>query len=1340
MNLIRKITATAALVALVSGLFTTGVSAASTADIENANKLANAGIINDHSSNPALYELNRNLLRQELAATVRGVAGIDKKATCDNEFMDVSATNPNNWACYTVEALRDADMIAANDYFRPEANVTNAEAIGMVVKACKMGYEYDSSNSDSWQKQVVDFAASKGIVENFSDYDALATRGFAFSAAANCVEEEGAWETDELICQLLGNCEENEGSEEGENTTPVVTGEDMLMVELSPETPADGNVAAGAARVAMLAFDVSAGNSDVTLKNLDLRFTGLGNSRYIKDLAVYSGLQKVTKGNKKFQSDDTADLTFEKNVVIKAWETKTLFVTATIDQEASNYNQTLQITLTDLEASSMVKGDNLVGSTLTPVLVSNVGKVELKSVNKITNTLNVGEVSTLAEFTLDETSDKEDVTVRSMTMQLDGSFDTDDLSDLALYADGTEIVASFEVKNSELEIELSHTIVKDKKVKFQLKGSVSGSVNEDMKIEFENDAIYAIGDSSNVSISIDTTNNGANRELADIDIEGSEINIAFNRNDKDEAKPGADDVELATVDLSAASDYTIEELTFTVQNNDSTSPKNIEDIVKTFELDGSTYDTVTGENTTTAVYTFEDLDLTSGEAKKLPLVMDLVNDTSIDGAELEITLNVVKVKDEDNNETYTSSSTPSLSTILSNNSFTSKTIEVKSASLEITSTQVNDTRLVLGNGVKTVLYKGKLSVGDADSIVLSDLNLEKSGDYNASVDVNDVISDVTLNIGGKTFRWDVETNTIEFNNINANIAAGADNVEMLVVATLKENDSITTPNNVIGFQLQKPSVDADDSEGDEVLTKRLDNANINLTKTTLNKMGTFSVEAITNWDHKDQMQDVVLAGTNSVNLGEVKLHADQEDAQVKRLTFEVNAAAAVPVPTFTAATTTANVPVTTAQTQVMTITIPTNLTGGTFSIDVDGNPITGNNITDLATNIAGTANVGTATVAGNVITVTAATAGTGFTLTNPQFNGSVESSIMIETVTPNIAASTWVASVKTLTLAASPVLAAGMVVEVDVDGVTLSENFNTDTATTLGNLATNIAGTANVGTATVAGNVITVTAATAGTDFVLANARVRTAGSTWDFSSTFKNVRIKDGSKTIADNAVLTFDGTRTLITFKDFTLDASNSSIDTMLVADLEKYDTAGWETNASLGDFTISAYTSLTNPDLLEVKGKSSQETYGASNLTATAGATEQVSIVPVILTVSVSNKLGEDDRNAEVSFTINKGNNTLDNDDVVVTDFEFTDNITGLIIRDDEGSNVFSGGTVSNVATLTTPTSISNWDKFEVLKQSTVYGEVRIAKNGVRYTVDSIPYTSSNDSILDLGTYSN
>ncbi|MFC1797707.1 hypothetical protein ACFLY2_00525 [Patescibacteria group bacterium] len=74
MNLFKKTTATIALVALVSGIFSAGVSANSATQIEAANALAASGYIVDHSEDTSGYELNRDALRQEAFVILNAIA------------------------------------------------------------------------------------------------------------------------------------------------------------------------------------------------------------------------------------------------------------------------------------------------------------------------------------------------------------------------------------------------------------------------------------------------------------------------------------------------------------------------------------------------------------------------------------------------------------------------------------------------------------------------------------------------------------------------------------------------------------------------------------------------------------------------------------------------------------------------------------------------------------------------------------------------------------------------------------------------------------------------------------------------------------------------------------------------------------------------------------------------------------------------------------------------------------------------------------------------------------------------------------------------------------------
>ena len=200
----KKFLAVLALFLLSSG----AIHAYTSSQLDAANTLANEGIINDNSSNPSGYNLDQNVLRQEIAAVARWVAGISKTTSCSNSFSDVSVTNPNTWACYSIEALLNADLIASNSTFRPEDNITKAEGLGMLVKAaCGDDYSYNSAESGSWQQQVVAYASDKLIVDSFTDYNTPATRGWVFEtwadAMSSCGEDKEALEILEELLEGL---------------------------------------------------------------------------------------------------------------------------------------------------------------------------------------------------------------------------------------------------------------------------------------------------------------------------------------------------------------------------------------------------------------------------------------------------------------------------------------------------------------------------------------------------------------------------------------------------------------------------------------------------------------------------------------------------------------------------------------------------------------------------------------------------------------------------------------------------------------------------------------------------------------------------------------------------------------------------------------------------------------------------------------------------------------------------------------------------------------------------------------------------------------------------------
>jgi len=895
MNLFRKVIASVTLTALVISTGATSVSAYSNDDLTAANGLANAGVIKNNSANPANYNFAGTLTRAEAAKIAVNLdSEISANTTCANKFADVTATTPNTWVCGYVEALLGAGKISANAKYNPNSNLSKAEATKLMLEAT--GHTDIFSGASNWQAEVVAFAAENDIVSSFTDYNTPATRAFTFGVSYNAMNTDT---TTDFTCDstfaALGLCDIDVTTPTTKKpTTPVVVtpaSNKGASVSLSPKTPVDGDVAANTSRTAVLVFDVTAGNEDLTLKQATLDYTWLSDSKDIDDVSIYIGNEKVSK-TKSF-SDNYLDLSFDKNIVINAGETKSLTVTVKI--ENSNGNDSHQITLSTLKTNwGNLIGTPIVGATLKPVNVTNRAMLEVKS-DTASNTVTIGESVVLAGFELKETSDKENVLVKSITFHVNGWIDEDDLSNLVLTAEGVKISSDLKVNwDDEIIANLNYTIVADASVDFELEWVVTGSIGQNIHIEFESDDdIYAVGVNTgvNVSFATDKGANGSNVNIAESEsIEWSEINISFEKSDIDEAKPDTEEVLVGNLKVTTTTDdYTITETRVQVTATGLPSGKTINDLIEKIELGGVADDNSSAENNsntaTSAVYRFDDIDLKSNEV--LPLTFDIVDDAKFNGARLTFQIVIVEVEDDEENIKYTSGSTPSLDSILSTTALDNQTIDIESASFTLTNTSINDRLLVLGNGAETIVYKGKISVWDSDDVKIQDFDLVKNTPtHNITVNLNKVIDKATLNIGGQTFDAKIKANSVDFSSINAVIKAGTDNVEVLVTVKLKDNDSVTN-HQKIALKLALTNNDLEDSNWDALNSANTDIAlsTVNPVSTELLDRGTLAIKVINEADTDDNLENTVLAGESNVTIAEVEIEAEYENMKVKELSF-----------------------------------------------------------------------------------------------------------------------------------------------------------------------------------------------------------------------------------------------------------------------------------------------------------------------------------------------------------------------------------------------------------------------------------------------------------------------
>lgn len=637
MNLFRKTTATVALVTLVSGIFSAWVSASSN-EIESANALAAAGYINDNSDNTAAYNLNQNVLRQEIAAVARGIAGLDKKASCDNSFSDVSSTNPNNWACSSVEALLDAGLISANAKFNPESNISKAESIGMMVKA-SFGdeYSYDSSSDNSWQEQVVWFAVSKGIVSNFTNYDDSATRGFVFEVANNAmVASEEVVEACDEVSQLLGLCDEDTTTDTTTDTTSedttdtvVVSGSNSLTVSLSPDTPAASTIPADVNGIPVAKFDFTAWSEDLTVTQITLTRRGLSDKDTIESLAIFTDEGRASNEKNDNQENDTeAQITLTNGwVVIKAWETRTLSIIADVANANTASQDEFALEVTEVVASTTVEElTNVVSNTMrigsvdAPVLTFDKG-------GSVSNP-KIGEENTdIFEFEIEWDND-EDVILKTITFE--GSSDAeDDLSNFELYFGNEMVSSTTSIVDDYLTFDLGEGLIieEDKIEDFTVRADVVEWASDTIEFRIDQSLdVTALSTKFGYGSSIDVATNNVNTfgTLWTITIEAWELTLVELEPAYDEIREGKDNVELGSIKVTNVAGQNLELQEFGIRialtqgnaklpgNNTGTLTVNemFQDIEIYSEETGSSYElTLNGTDDADAVFSENSIDV-----------------------------------------------------------------------------------------------------------------------------------------------------------------------------------------------------------------------------------------------------------------------------------------------------------------------------------------------------------------------------------------------------------------------------------------------------------------------------------------------------------------------------------------------------------------------------------------------------------------------------------------------------------------------------------------------------------------------------------------------------------
>ena len=526
-------------------------------DLSAANKLATAGIVVDHSANPAEYRLADNVLRQEAIGVAGKVSGIIPNTpvssySCMNKFSDISEA----WVCRAAELGVQAGLVNGNNTkFRPRDNVSRYEALLWAIKSNGI------SISDTSVSGVVARAIETQILSASVNATVAATRGEVFRYNAYAMDYKAANSNgngnNDILCLL-------DPSFCGNNGGTVVNGN--VTVGTSAANPGVMTIATGTAHNTVLAFNVSNSSSAAAnVTGLRLTKTGYFSTTNVSGISVFDA-NGVRHGNvvTTLGSNGVAIMTFPTEPIqVAAGQTVTIFVKANLSGTSSgtigfNVNSASDVTI----SGGTVGGSFPIVGNLHNIVngAGTIGTVTLDemAVNSSGATYNADPVASqeIAKFQVRETSSNEDVVLTGLTLWNNGNASATDYKDVQLVDQTGAVVATAQPSGQVVKFVLTtpYTITKGQTKNFTVRATIVNGASRTIQFTVYNDYdLYVRGVSTGATLLATAGTTDTSFPIGDTSSSYNKVTIGsgsliFNRavdSASTAVTPGATDVVLA---------------------------------------------------------------------------------------------------------------------------------------------------------------------------------------------------------------------------------------------------------------------------------------------------------------------------------------------------------------------------------------------------------------------------------------------------------------------------------------------------------------------------------------------------------------------------------------------------------------------------------------------------------------------------------------------------------------------------------------------------------------------------------------------------------------------------
>ncbi len=782
----KKVTSAVAAFAIVFSVVSpiAGVSAAFTS-LEAANTLSTLGVIVDQSANPADYRLGDNLPRKEGVKVMMNLSSVAVVDNCAGKFSDLKSTD---WACKYAETALANGMVAGNATFGPDRLLSKIEALKMVFQ----GRDLDRNDNADWRAGYVEAAVEMGVADAaFSDYDAAVTRGQFFIWAANAVDAGDVAGTDDLLCAILGTCEETGTGTTGTGvvTPPVVTG-GAIDISLNPMSAAAGTQIPNTGTIRFAKVDLTAGDTDISVNTIDV--SSLGLAQVDSSTRVWFEINgKRLSGKAAFSSDRTAVVSFAPAFVVQAGETETLDMYVSLASLTSGNDYQFKGMISSSSASSVMGSfttNTLRTASYTVAPVTFTPIVTGASYNQSSDLIELGRFTVANN---DASSETRDVNFQNITLRQSGNGDVSNLSNLQIERNGVKVSTEVTSNGRDVTFVLNDVVKDGSTATYYIRANVDtvDNTTDSFQFSLRNDTdLNAV----EVLNGFRSTVTRASNDLATYNVTGADVvfardpSVSLSAN----AAKGTNNVTLLKGTITSKSAITLEDPNIALTLSAGTFSQTFDTVYLKI---GSSVMTWTAENGN-GLAEFLGLATVNGTADVE--IYAKLRDTAPTGTAKfdDIRLSTFTKKEYVSNQNTVSSSVGSISAV---------TVSVDSTAMSVTRVDGLGNTTIATGGKSVKLYGVKLNVTQGNSVSISNpvFNVVNAGP--GTLQLNNVFA--TLYVDGVAAQTKTVTGpTVSFNSVTKTIATSTP-VTLEVVVDLA--DAFTSGNLTVNLA----SIDAVDS-------------------------------------------------------------------------------------------------------------------------------------------------------------------------------------------------------------------------------------------------------------------------------------------------------------------------------------------------------------------------------------------------------------------------------------------------------------------------------------------------------------------------------------------------